>query len=161
MKRLGWTLLVLVIAGGIGYLLLGQQRDIPQASWTTLQGKKQQLVDLKGNVILVNFWATTCTGCMAEMPKLVSLQDKLKTLPYKTLAVAMSYDDRARIDHYVARTALPFIVTHDTTDQISSAFGDIQLTPTSFLIDKEGRIVQRYVGEPDMKMLEAKIRSLI
>ncbi len=98
---------------------------------------------------------------MAEMPKLVSLQDKLKTLPYKTLAVAMSYDDRARIDHYVARTALPFIVTHDTTDQISSAFGDIQLTPTSFLIDKEGRIVQRYVGEPDMKMLEAKIRSLI
>ncbi|WP_353325194.1 TlpA family protein disulfide reductase [Chitiniphilus shinanonensis] len=154
-------LLLLVIVGGIGYLLFGQQRDRPATNWTTLQGKQQQLADLKGNVVLVNFWATTCTGCMAEMPKLVALQQRLQSQPYKTLAVAMSYDDRARIDHYVARTGLPFIVTHDTTDQISEAFGDIQLTPTSFLLDKEGRIIQRYVGEPDMATLEAKIRSLI
>ncbi|UXY15646.1 TlpA family protein disulfide reductase [Chitiniphilus purpureus] len=160
-QRLIWILLGLAAAAAIGYLLLGTQRAAPNIAWTDLQGKRQDLAALKGNVVLINFWATTCTSCIAEMPKLVKLQESLHGKPYKTVALAMSYDAPAQIRHYVAQTGLPFIVAHDRDGKAAAAFDNVALTPTSFLIDTQGNVVQRYLGEPDMQALEQTILGLL
>lgn len=95
------------------------------------------------------------------MPKLVDMQKKFGNQGYNTLAVAMQYDDPAQISAFVDKNELPFIVTHDIKNIIATAFGDIQLTPTSFLVNKEGKIIRKYIGEPEGNTLEKDISSLL
>jgi peroxiredoxin len=152
---------IIVAAALGGWALLDQKNAAPAVSATTLEGKTLNLADLRGKVVLVNFWATSCTTCMAEMPKLVSMQQKYATQGYQTLAVAMDYDPADYVKTYVEKTRLPFIVAHDSKGDIAKAFGGIRLTPTSMLIDKQGRIVQTYLGEPDFEKFQALVEKLL
>lgn len=154
-----FSIIVAVALGG--WALLDQKNAAPAVSATTLEGKTLSLADLKGKVVLVNFWATSCTTCMAEMPKLVAMQQKYATQGYQTLAVAMDYDPADYVKTYVEKTRLPFIVAHDRKGDIAKAFGGIRLTPTSMLIDKQGRIVQTYLGEPDFEKFQALVEKLL
>ncbi|WP_255987405.1 TlpA disulfide reductase family protein [Chitinolyticbacter albus] len=148
-------LLVMAIAG---YALWHSQRPVvPIASYTTLDGRSGSISGLRGKVVLVNFWATSCPGCMQEMPDLMRVHQKFKPQGYETLAVAMSYDVPVYIRTYRQRAQLPFVVTHDQSGAIATAFGDVTLTPTSFLLDKRGAVIKKYVGVPDMAELEAQI----
>ncbi|MEN9539609.1 MAG: hypothetical protein RLZZ126_1844, partial [Pseudomonadota bacterium] len=69
----------------------------PQSSFVLLDGSRRTTADLQGKVTLVNFWATSCTTCVAEMPKIIATYDKYKARGYDTLAVAMSYDPPAYV----------------------------------------------------------------
>ncbi|XZG70501.1 TlpA family protein disulfide reductase [Chitinibacteraceae bacterium HSL-7] len=153
-------LLGFIILSSVVFLFVSSSEKANNFSWTRLDGKSEQLDEFKGKVVLVNFWATTCSGCIAEMPKLAKLQEKLGKNAYETLAVAMEYDEEKAIRNYVERNQWPFIFAHDTTNQAADAFGGVSLTPTSYLIDKKGKIVQKYVGEPDMTLLEQRILAL-
>jgi thiol-disulfide isomerase/thioredoxin len=64
----------------------------PDSTFVLLDGSKKSTADLKGRVTLVNFWATSCTTCVAEMPKIIATHDKYHARGFDTLAVAMSYD---------------------------------------------------------------------
>jgi len=152
--------LLILLAGG-SWVLLTQKTVAPAINATTLQGEKLQLADLKGKVVLVNFWATSCTTCMAEMPKLVAIHQQYAAKGYETLAIAMDYDPADYVKTYVQKTSLPFKVILDSKGLIAQAFGGIRLTPTSVLIDKEGRIVQTYLGEPDFAKFQALVESLL
>ncbi|GHD64582.1 hypothetical protein GCM10007350_24010 [Jeongeupia chitinilytica] len=116
---------------------------------------------MRGQVVLVNFWATSCSGCMQEMPELIKLQQKYGPAGYKTLAIAMSYDIPEYIQNYRQRTELPFIVSHDKDGSLAKSFGDVALTPTSFLLDKNGKILKQYVGIPDMNELNQLIQGAL
>lgn len=129
----------------------------PDVPFTTLDGKQMSFGQLHGKVVLVNFWATSCPGCIAEMPKLTKLQQSFSGRGYQTVAVAMSYDPVEYVRNYTHQAKLPFLVTSDGDGKIAQAFGGIMATPTSFLLDKEGRIVRRYVGEPDGKEIASEI----
>lgn len=144
-----------------GWALLDQKVAAPAVSATTLEGKTLSLADLKGKVVLVNFWATSCTTCMGEMPKLVEVHKKYAPQGYETLAVAMDYDPADFVKAYVKKTGLPFTVAMDSKGEIAKAFGGIRLTPTSVLIDKHGRIVQTYLGEPDFAKFQSLVESLL
>ena len=91
------------------------------------------------------------------MPQLVATHQQFQSRGYETEAVAMWYDPPVRVVQYAEKYALPFKVAFDPVGEHARAFGEITLTPTTFLIDKRGNIVRRIAGEPDF----AKLRALI
>lgn len=125
----------------------------------TLGGEKIAVNALRGKVVLVNFWATDCVVCLREMPHLVETHQKFQARGLQTVAVAMWYDPPIRVIDYSKKSALPFAVSFDPVGDIARAFGDITLTPTTFVINKRGEIVARYVGEPDFAKLNALIEA--
>lgn len=139
-----------------------QAQSAPAFAYTLLDGVQRNSRDaLGGKVTLVNFWATSCTTCVAEMPMLVETWRKFRERGYETLAVAMSYDPPAYVSRFAQTRGLPFGVAIDNTGAIAQAFGGIQLTPTSLLIDRQGLIVKRYVGAPDKGDFHALIDKLL
>ena len=156
------ALLVTVAVGG--WLALGSNAGhdaAPQVRYTLLDGKQMNTADLKGQVVLVNFWATSCTTCVAEMPQIVSTYEKYRGRGLQTLAVAMSYDPPAYVANFAESRKLPFAVAIDNTGDIARSFGDVRLTPTSMLINKRGEIVKRYVGAPDFAALHTLVEKLL
>lgn len=133
----------------------------PESDFVLLDGSKLTTADLKGKVTFVNFWATSCTSCVSEMPKVISTYNKYKSRGYDTLAVAMSYDPPGNVVHYTQTRALPFKVVRDKTGAVAKAWDDVQLTPTTCLVNKRGQIVKKYVGEPDWPALHQLIEKLL
>ena len=133
----------------------------PSSTFVLLDGSSKSTADLKGRVTLVNFWATSCTTCVAEMPKIVATYDKYQAKGYDTMAVAMSYDPPSYVVNYAQTRKLPFKVAIDNTGAIAKAWGDVQLTPTTYVVNKRGEIVKRYVGEPNFAELHQLIEKLL
>ncbi|MGV8806008.1 MAG: TlpA family protein disulfide reductase [Polaromonas sp.] len=133
----------------------------PESTFVLLDGSRQTTADLKGKVTLVNFWATSCVTCVAEMPKLIATHNKYKAQGYDTLAVAMSYDPPSYVVNYTETRQLPFKVAIDNTGAVAKAWGDVQLTPTTYLVNKRGQIVKQFVGEPDFDALHRLIEKLL
>lgn len=151
----------ILVALGATALLSNGATAAPASSFVMLDGSHRTTEDLKGKVTLVNFWATSCVTCVAEMPQVISTYDKYKGQGFDILAVAMSYDPPAYVVNYAETRKLPFGVAIDNTGAVAKAWGDVQLTPTTYVVDKSGRIVKRYVGEPDFKELHALIEKLL
>lgn len=133
----------------------------PSVNYVLLDGSQATSQQWAGKVMLVNFWATSCTTCVHEMPQVIATFDKYKGRGFGTLAVAMSYDPPAYVANFAESRKLPFEVAIDNTGTVAKAFGQVQLTPTSFLINKRGEIVKRYVGEPDFDELHKLIETLL
>lgn len=137
------------------------QQPAPHVDYTLLDGSKHNTAQLKGKVVLVNFWATSCTTCVAEMPHIASTFQKYRSQGYETLAVAMEYDAPAYVANFAETRKLPFGVAIDNTGEIAEKFGGVKLTPTSVLINKRGEIVKRYVGAPDFAALHTLVEKLL
>ncbi|MES2227669.1 MAG: TlpA disulfide reductase family protein [Pseudomonadota bacterium] len=133
----------------------------PNVAYTLLDGSRSTTEQLRGKVVLVNFWSTDCTTCVKEMPDIVATHEKYKARGYETLAVAMSYDPPAYVINFAETRKLPFGVAIDNTGAIAKSFGQVRLTPTSVLINKRGEIVKRYVGEPDFVALHKLVEKLL
>jgi thiol-disulfide isomerase/thioredoxin len=144
-----------------GYAVFTALVPMPDVAYTRLDGSPAQTQQLKGKVVLVNFWATSCATCVKEMPKLVALDQKFHAQGYETLAVAMKGDPPAYVVNFVETRKLPFTVAIDNLGEIAKRFGDVRVTPTSLLVNKRGDIVKRYVGEPDFVALEGLVAQLL
>lgn len=153
------ALVILALAGALA--MLTQKPAAPQTSFSTLGGEKLALDSLRGKVVLVNFWATSCPGCIKEMPDLVKTWQKYHSRGLETIAVAMSYDPPEYVRQFAEKNGLPFTVALDTGGAVAQAFGNVRVTPTTFVIDKQGQIIQQYVGEPDFTQLHALIESAL
>lgn len=151
----------LVLATSLGIYLSSGTAIAPQSSFVMLDGSKQDTSQLKGKVTLVNFWATSCTTCVDEMPKLIATHEKYKSRGFDTIAVAMSYDPPSYVVNFAQTRKLPFSVAIDNTGEVAKAWGDVKLTPTSYLVNKRGEIVKRYIGEPDFTELHRLIERLL
>ena len=137
------------------------REQAPAVDYVLLNGQKASSRDWNGKVMLVNFWATSCATCVKEMPQIVATHDKFKARGLDTVAVAMSYDPPAFVARYAETRKLPFGVAIDNTGSVAQAFGSVQMTPTTFLINKRGEIVKRFVGEPDFTALHGLIEQLL
>ena len=151
------TTLALPLLGGCD----SASEAAPQSHFVVLDGSSKTTADFKGKVWLVNFWATSCTTCVAEMPEIISTYKKYHARGFDTVAVAMSYDPPSFVVNFAQQRALPFWVALDNTGQIAQEWGGINATPTTFLIDKEGRIIKRIVGKPDFAALHQQIENLL
>ncbi|MBH1963469.1 MAG: TlpA family protein disulfide reductase [Comamonadaceae bacterium] len=155
------TLLVAGLTAAV-LALAGCAKDVaPASTFVLLDGSSTTTQDLKGKVTLVNFWATSCTTCVAEMPQIVSTYDKFKSRGYETLAVAMSYDPPNYVVNFAETRKLPFKVAIDNTGAVAQAWGEVKLTPTTYIVNKKGEIVKRYVGAPDFAELHQLIEKLL
>ncbi|WP_020166752.1 MULTISPECIES: TlpA disulfide reductase family protein [Methylotenera] len=148
------AILALLIVLGLS---LSNKTQAPTITFTTIDGKKISMADLKGKVVLVNFWATDCPGCIKEMPDLIKTYNDYKTKGFEVISVAMPYDPPAQVLNYTRQKALPFPVMHDGFSEITQAFGGVNLTPTAFIFDKQGKRLQRTIGELDF----AKLHQLL
>ena len=146
--------------GAYVYLDTGRSAA-PESTFVLLNGTIQTTADLRGKVTLVNFWATSCTTCVAEMPELVSTYEKYKGQGYDTIAVAMSYDPPQYALNFAQSRRLPFKVALDNTGAIARDWGDIKITPTTYVVNKRGQIVKSYVGAPDFTELHRLIEKLL
>jgi peroxiredoxin len=163
MAKKSWVAAAIAAAVAIGagvYVSTGSAAA-PESTFVLLDGSAQRTSDLKGKVTLVNFWATSCTTCVAEMPRIVATYDKYKDRGYETLAVAMAYDPPSYVVNFAQTRKLPFKVAIDNTGAVARAWGEVQLTPTTYLVNKRGEIVKRYVGEPDFAELHKLIEKLL
>ena len=149
------------IAAAGAFFVVGGSQAAPQTTFVLLDGSKETTAGLKGKVALVNFWATSCVTCVAEMPKMVSTYDKYHAKGYEHVAVAMSYDPPSYVVNYAQTRKLPFKVAIDNTGAVAQAWGEVKLTPTTYLVNRRGEIVKRYVGEPDFAELHRLIEKLL
>ena len=157
------TGVALAAFAGIGaYVYLGAgQQAAPSSTFVLLDGSQQTTADLRGKVTLVNFWATSCTTCVAEMPDIVRTYDKYRAQGFETLAVAMSYDPPSYVVNFADSRKLPFKVALDNTGAVARAWGDVQLTPTTYIVNKRGDIVKTYIGQPNFEELHQLIEKLL
>jgi thiol-disulfide isomerase/thioredoxin len=133
----------------------------PEARFNTLAGEHFSTSDLRGKVVLVNFWATWCEPCVAEMPALQALRDALAPNGFEVLGVNFQ-EGPTRIDAFVRKTGISFPVVRDTDGAVVRAW-NARVFPSSFVVDREGRVRYVMVGEGDWTSptLVSTIRSLL
>ena len=139
------------------------QPVMPPVSFTNLQGQKISSEQLRGKVVMVNFWATSCSTCVAEMPDMVRTYQKYHDKGLEFIAVAMQYDPPNYVLNFTETRQLPFQVALDVDGGLAKAFDGVRMTPTTFVIDKKGKILKRYMGQPSMeelhKILETALKA--
>ncbi len=156
--------IVAALAIGVGAFLAFDpfsRGPAPSVRYTLLDGRTGDVAALRGRVVLVNFWATSCAVCVREMPQLIETHRRFEARGLETLAVAMRHDAPANVVHFAQTRGLPFPVAIDASGEIAKAFGDVRATPVTLLIDRRGMIVERVVGAPDFAALNARVESLL
>jgi peroxiredoxin len=154
------TVVVLMIAV-VGYFSLFAEKTAPDVTFTSLNGEKITSQSLRGKVVMVNFWATSCTTCVREMPQMVDTYNKYKDKGLEFVAVAMSYDAPNYVVNFAETRKLPFKVAFDAQGHVAKSFGDVTLTPTTFVIGKDGKVIKRYVGEPEFASLHQLLEKAL
>lgn len=156
----GAVLLVAVLLG-VSALWQGPAAGAaPAVNFTYLDGRTVPLEGLRGKTVLVTFWASTCGECLREMPALKALHQDLAGPGFEIVGVAMSYDPPNRVLETSERMRIPYPVSLDIHGEIAAAFGDVSITPASFLISPAGRIVARHAGRLNFEELREEIRNL-
>ncbi|AKU23318.1 peroxiredoxin [Massilia sp. NR 4-1] len=154
---------LLAAAGLAAYSTLNTKHSAPAVTFVGIKGEKITPESLRGKVVMVNFWATSCTTCVAEMPQMVETYNKYKDKGLEFVAVAMKYDAPNYVVNFTETRQLPFKVALDVTGEAAKAYGDVAMTPTTFVINKDGKIIKRYVGQPEFpalhKLLEEHLKG--
>lgn len=149
--------LLLSLVGCEKSALFASNMSLPKFELTLLDGSKLDQADLKDHVAIINFWATTCSVCVKEMPQMVETYQNYREKGLDFIAIAMSYDPPMYVVDFSNKRKLPFKVAMDTAGTAAKNFGGVEATPTTFLVNKQGKIIKKYVGEPNW----IELRSLI
>lgn len=146
LKKFTLPAFVVLLLAALGFALT-HRNHAPDVTFTSISGEEIRLEQFRGKFVAINFWATTCPGCVAEMPKLVETYKRYHSQGFEIIAVAMADDPPEQVSLFSRKNALPFPVIIDTQGKIAKAYNDIKLTPTTILIDKQGNIAGTVVGE--------------
>ena len=141
--------------------LLPNHRSAPELSLNIIDGRTLSLAQLRGRPVLVTFWATTCLRCIKEMPHLIELYHELNDAGLEIIAVAMPYDPPNQVMTLARQAQIPYPIAVDIRGEAVAAFGNVQLTPTNFLIGPEGNIVHHNIGELDVAKLRERVSEML
>ena len=153
----------LLLLTGLLVLTACQKKSIvaPDITFQLIDGRKIVLAERRGKPTLIVFWATTCRSCLKEIPHLIQLYQQYKLRGLEIIAVAMPYD---RPDYVLAMQkdkAIPYPVALDLRGDAVKAFGNVIVTPNSFLVDPAGKIVKHHIGLWDMNILISLIDAML
>lgn len=156
-------LFALALVGALAYVWLSPEglKRVPDITLRTIDGNEIDLATLRGKPVLVTFWATSCPGCVKEIPHLIELYQEFEPQGLQLVAVAMSYDPPDHVLTMRDARRIPYPIALDIQGEAARAFGDVRLTPTSFLIAPDGRIVRQKIGEMEMTDVRAQIRAML
>jgi len=131
---------------------------VPAVEMRDLDGKPISSADWRGKVVIVNFWATWCPPCRAEIPALVELQKKYAN---RLQIIGVSQDEGSveLVRQFAAQHQMNYPIVM-MTPELDKAFPGIHALPTSYLLDREGRIVQRHIGMLNASVTEQETRAL-
>ncbi|NND89383.1 MAG: TlpA family protein disulfide reductase [Granulosicoccus sp.] len=138
----------------------GLDESVRNLAFSTLEGE-QIVLSQVGGPILVNFWSTSCAICLREMPDMVDLYQDYRGSEFELLAVAMPYDAPNQVLELAEARQWPFPIALDIRGEALEAFSSVKGTPTSYLIDADGRLVKRYVGAIPFERLREQLDTLL
>ena len=157
-------MLIVLILVGVGIIVLLQTKDssfnlsgkpllgkgVPAPDFTLpgLDGQMVSLADYRGKVVLLNIWATWCPPCVEEMPSMEELYQKLKAEDFEILAVSMDISGAQAVRPFMEKHKLNFPALTDTEGAVKSLYQTTGV-PESFIIDKDGIIVEKVIGPRD------------
>ncbi|MBN2646944.1 MAG: TlpA family protein disulfide reductase [Thiotrichales bacterium] len=147
---LGALLYVTVFSDGLG--------KGPEIKITNTQGQ-EFVLSKPQKPVLVNFWATTCPGCIEKMPALAKMKQELGDR-FELVAVSMEYDPQAQVQKFIQANPYPFVFVMDQQGKIAEGFGEVLLTPTTFLVAPNGKIVYKKIGEMDFNQVSDLIQKM-
>lgn len=133
----------------------------PHVTFTTITGRKIELVKLQGKPVIVTFWATDCAACIKEIPHLIELYQQFHSQGLEIIAVAMYYDLPNHVVAMSKAKQLPYPVALDLKAEQANAFGQVSLIPTTFLISANGSIVMQKTGLIDITDMKLLIENLL
>ncbi|HET8966605.1 MAG TPA: redoxin family protein [Candidatus Acidoferrum sp.] len=131
----------------------------PAFQLNDLDGKPVSLAEAKGKVVLLNFWATWCGPCRAEIPDLVDLQKRYAG-KLEIIALATQEDDADQVRRFVLRSGINYRVAM-ASDDVVREYGGVAALPTSFVIDAQGRVVQKHIGLNDPSLYERELKAML
>ena len=151
-----FIVLVIILIG-----LSFNKKTLPPLNMITIEGQPITNQDLYGKVVLINFWATDCPGCINEMPELIKTYNDFKQDGFEILAVSMFYDPPSRVMSFSKNYPLPFPVIMDIKKNIINNFDDVKLTPTSILVNHKGEIINTIIGEIEFDSFRQSLKKLL
>lgn len=154
---------ILVLAALLLFLWLSPSGHpmAPTAHFKDLNSKEFTLAQLKGRPVIINFWATTCPGCVKEIPMLINTADKYASSQLIIIGVAMDYDPPEQVREMVRRKKMNYTIVLDTNGQLAKSFNNVTLTPTTFFINRQGQIVKNKLGELSHNEMEEAVNKII
>jgi peroxiredoxin len=122
---------------------------VPAYAAPTMAGDTISLAELRGQAVVLNIWATWCPPCREEMPGLDALQRQYADQGLRVIGVSIDGRNAAReVDEFLRSNGIEFMILHDADERVTRTFRTIGV-PETFLIDREGRLVQRWIGKID------------
>jgi peroxiredoxin len=137
----------------------GNRPPAPEFALTDINGKPLSLAQYKGKVVLLDFWATWCAPCKVEIPHFIALQDKYG--PQGLQIVGLSMDDDAKpVVKFAEQMKINYPIAI-ADEKLAAKYGGVLGLPIAFVIDKEGRIVHKHVGETAPDVFEKEVAELL
>ncbi len=152
--------MIAVVALLTGFAPQTETKKAPNFSLKTSTGQTIELSKLKGKTVVVNFWATWCGPCRAEIPGFVDVYSKYKSKGLEIVGISLDQGGWNDVGPFVKNMNITYPVVLGN-DQIAQAYGNIDAIPTTFIVDKKGHIVSRHVGYMDKESFEKTIKSYL
>ena len=135
-------------------------KPAPEISLETLDGKTMKLTDLRGKAVVLNFWATWCSPCKAEMPWFVDFQKQYAGDGLQIVGVAMDDSAKEDIDKFAKQMGVNYPVVLGK-ESLAEQYGGVEFLPTTFYIDRSGNIQERVFGIVDRQEAEASMKKVM
>jgi len=134
--------------------------DVPQFSFSSLEGKTVAMKDLSHKVVIVDFWATWCGPCREEIPHLNELYSELKGKGLEIVGISMDTDGTDGVKDFAREFRIQYpIVMGD--EKVAESFGGILGLPTTFIIDRKGKVAKKYIGLPPAQDMSRIVKGLV
>ncbi len=146
---------------GFWFFTKQSQETAPNGVFTTITGKKIELASLKGNPVIITFWATDCANCIREIPDLINLYHQFHPQGLEIIAITMYYDIPSHVVEMTKAKQLPYDVVLDLDAKHAAAFGEVKLTPTTSLISPNGHIVMHKTGPFKVEKIKQQLKKII
>jgi peroxiredoxin len=137
-----------------------KRQKAPNFSLQTQNGKVIELSKLKGKVVLVNFWATWCPPCRAEIPDFIEVYNTYKSKGIEIIGIALDEKGWSKVTPYIEEAKINYPIVLGSAEVVRQ-YGGIEAIPTTFIVDRKGYIVASQVGLVSKELLEQKLKSLL